>query len=207
LTQMCGDYYDYIKLGPKRLMVSIGDVSGHGVGPALHMAEVRCTTRIFARLGGDLPSIMCDLNRTLCDDLPESSFVSLFLVDIDIENRRLCYLGAGHDAFLIRADGAECRLQSTHPLLGIDPSVGFLEVASTGIGKGDVLFVFTDGLNEARSVAGEDYGRKRAVEIVCRHRQEPSDRILQELFRSVFEFTSGKNLTDDITAVVVKVID
>jgi len=119
LTQLCGDYYDYVKLGPSRLMLSIGDVSGHGVGPALEMAEVRCTVRILARLGHDIPSIMGDLNRMLCEDLPESAFVSFFLADIDVENRQLRYLGAGHDAVLLRADGTECRLKSTHPLLGI----------------------------------------------------------------------------------------
>jgi serine phosphatase RsbU (regulator of sigma subunit) len=70
-----------------------------------------------------------------------------------------------------------------------------------------VLFFFTDGLNEARSVAEEEYGRKRAVEIVRRHCQSSVERILRELFQSAFEFTSGQNLKEDITAVVVKVVD
>ncbi len=207
LTQMCGDYYDYIKLGRKRLLVSIGDVSGHGVGPALQMAEVRCTIRTLARLGNDPPSIMGDLNRMLCEDLPESSFISFFLADMDLENRRLCYLGAGHDAFLIHADDTVTRLESTHPVMGIDPATAFLEMASTGLDKGDVVFLFTDGLTEARDVRDKEYGRNQAIETVRRHRQEPSDRIIQELFLSVYEFTSGRNLLDDITAVVVKIVE
>lgn len=79
-------------------------------------------------------------------------------------------------------------------------------MAATRIGKGDVLFLFNDGLNEARSVAAEDYGRKRAAEIVRRHRPSTAERILQELVRPIFEFTGGQNLKDDITAVVVRVV-
>jgi sigma-B regulation protein RsbU (phosphoserine phosphatase) len=204
---MCGDYYDFIRLGPRRLIVSLGDASGHGVGPALQMTEVRCTVRILARLGGDLPSVMGDLNCMLCEDLPESSYVSFFLADVDVENHTLQYLGAGHDAFLIRADGTVVWLESTHPLLGIDPSVCFSDVATTPIDRGDVLFLFTDGLNEAYNIAGEQYGRKQAVEIVAQHRREHSERVLQELFQSVFEFTTGRNLDDDITAVVLRVVE
>jgi len=206
LAQLCGDYYDYNQLGPGRLLVTLGDVSGHGVGSALQMAEVRSSIRTLARLGCDPASIMAELNRMLCEDLTPSSFVSFFLAAIDVENRRLDYLGAGHDAFLVRASGTVVRLESTHLLLGIDPSLSFADVASTGIGRGDVFFLFTDGLNEARSVAEEEYGRQRPVEVVGCHRHEPSDNILQKLFQSVFEFTSGKNLTDDVTAIVVKVV-
>ncbi|QEL19636.1 PAS domain S-box protein [Limnoglobus roseus] len=206
LTQMCGDYYDYIQLGPRRLLVALGDVSGHGVGPALLMTEVRAIVRTLARLVGDLPTMVAELNRELCADMPESTFISFFLADLDVENRRMHYVGAGHDAFLIRADGTVVWLDSTHLVLGVDPSVSFHDIGSIGIDAGDLLYLFTDGLSDARSTDDQEYGRKRAVDVVARNHRETPDRILQELFQSVFQFTSGRNSLDDITAVVVKVV-
>jgi PAS domain S-box-containing protein len=207
VAQMCGDYYDYVLLGPGRLLITLGDVSGHGVGPALQMMEVRSTVRTLARLVDDLPSLMADLNRSLCEDLPESTFISFFLADIDLEKRRIRHVGAGHDAFLIRADATVVRLESTHPLLGIDSSVSFVDVASTDIGQGDVLFIFTDGLSDARSARDEEFGRQRPINIVACHHGETADRILGELFQSVLEFTSGCTIRDDITAVIAKIIE
>lgn len=207
LNEMCGDYFDYIQIGPQRLLVSIGDVSGHGVGPALEMAQVRCAARLLARHGAELPEIMHALNIMLCEDLPESSFVSFFLVDLDVENHRFRYIGAGHDACLIHGDGTLSRLNSTHMVLGIERSLKFRQVPWIDIHPGDLLFLFTDGLTEARNANGDEYGRQLPVDIVCRNRQEPSNLILQELFLAVYEFTSGRNLKDDMTAVVVKVIE
>jgi sigma-B regulation protein RsbU (phosphoserine phosphatase) len=207
LAQLCGDYYDYIGVDPKRLMVSIADVSGHGIAAALQMAQTRGAVRGLARRGLDLSLIMSELNHMLCEDLPESFFVSFFLAEIDVETQQLHYVGAGHDAILIRADGSDYRLKSTHPLLGIDAAVAFPEHASLHIGHGDVLLLFTDGLTEAMSVDGAQYGRQRAAETVCRHRQESAGAILHEIFRSVNEFIDGQKLSDDITLLVVKFVE
>jgi|GEM_PF-2084481 len=206
LAQLCGDYYDYIEIGPKRLMVSVADVSGHGIASALQMAQTRGAVRGLARHGLDPSLIMDELNRMLCEDLPESYFVSFFLADIDAESHRLRYVGAGHDAILIRADGSECRLDSTHPLLGIERAIAFPEQPSLHIGQGDVLLLFTDGLTDATSHEGRHYGRKLAADTVRHHRQQSAGEILKELFESVSEFIDGQKLIDDITAVVVKVI-
>ena len=64
-----------------------------------------------------------------------------------------------------------------------------------------------DRLTEARDVGDQEYGRKRAIETIRRRRQEPAEGMIQELPLSVYEFTSGRNLIDDITAVVVKVVE
>jgi len=204
VTHLCGDYFDFVQLAPNRLVIAIGDVSGHGVGPALEMVVVRTTLRLLLHQGRDVTEVIGVLNQMLCADLPESSFVSLFVADIDVATGQIRYLGAGHDGFLIRADGAVTRLESTHGFLGIEPSVSFLDMASFSITQGDTLFLFTDGLTEANNVEGDQYGRQRAVETVSRDRREPADGIVRNLFVSVYEFTSGCNSKDDISAIVLK---
>jgi PAS domain S-box-containing protein len=205
-TQMCGDYYDFVQLGPEHLAVCIGDVSGHGLGPALEMVQVRTACRVLLQQGADLPAAFGELNQILSDSLPEGEFVSLLIAVLDRRTGTTRYVGAGHEAFLIRADGSVARLESTNCVLGIDPSHSFVDTVSVEIQPGDLMFFFTDGLSEAMDRSGNMYDRARAIETVSRHRQDSSDAILMNVFASVFEFAEGRNITDDISAVVVKVV-
>lgn len=204
MTHMSGDYYDFIQLDTHRLAVTIGDVSGHGLGPALEMAQVRTAARLLLKQETGLSATLGELNALLCEDLPESTFVSLFLAEIDTRTRTLQYVGAGHDAFLIRADGTPIGLPATVPPLGIDPTLSGSPVPVEHIAPGDLLFLFTDGLCDANNAAGQSYGRRAAVEAVVRHRADAADVIVQNLLHAVLEFSSGTEQCDDITCVVVK---
>jgi sigma-B regulation protein RsbU (phosphoserine phosphatase) len=206
VMQMCGDYFDYVPFDERRLAVSLGDVSGHGLGPALEMVEIRTASRFLLGRGMGLADTLHELNQMLCDDLPESSFVSLFLAEVDVGGNRLNYLGAGHDAFLIRVTGEATWLDSTHSLLGIDRSLTFSDVASVPMRPGDLLFLFTDGLTDAMSVTGEPFGRRRATQVVSRHREEPAEQILRALYLAVYVYTWGRSPADDMTAIVVKLV-
>ena len=207
MTQMSGDYYDFVQTDPQRLFVTIGDVSGHGLGPALEMVQVRMACRLLLKHNADLTATLAELNGMLCKDLPESTFVTLFMAEVDVSNGKLRYLGAGHDAFLIRQDGTSVPLKATDLLLGVDPSLAFREVAAVDVGQGDVLLLFTDGMSDATGANGEYYSRERVIETVTRHRMETSEVMIQNLLQSIFEFSSGRSLTDDITCVIVKVVE
>ena len=204
ISQVCGDYFDYV-LREGRLAVSLGDVSGHGFGPALQMVEVRATIRLLLRDSAPLPDLVEDLNRILCVDLPESSFVSLFLAEIDAGNRSLRYVGAGHQSLLFKAAGGTTTLQSTGPLLGFDDSATFDRLNAIPIEPGDMLVLFTDGLTEAMNLRGEQFGMKRLIETVDRDRQKPSRAILENLFATIYDFAKGRTLEDDMTAIAVKI--
>jgi PAS domain S-box-containing protein len=203
-TGLCGDYFDYYELGPNCLMVGIGDVSGHGIGPSLQMTKVSCTVQIMARLRYSLPDIMGELNSDLCRTLPDGNFVSVFLAQIDLASHRLSYLGAGHASILVRADGTVLKLDSTHSVLGFEPSATFQEVASVQIEPNDLILFHTDGLNEAMNRERKLYGMRRVTEIVCSHRHERPQKILELLFQAIDEFTEDSTHTDDVTAVIVK---
>ena len=206
ISQVCGDYFDYVLRGGGRLAVTLGDVSGHGFGPALQMVEVRAIIRILLRASMPLENVVEELNRALCLDLPESSFVSLFLAEIDAARGEFRYVGAGHQALLFGADGGTTVLESTGPLLGILDIATFDCPPPIPIRPGDILVLFTDGLTEAMSVGGEQFGMRRLIETVERHRQEPSKVILQKLFEAVYDFARGRTLQDDMTAITVKVV-
>jgi phosphoserine phosphatase RsbU/P len=205
ISQVCGDYFDYLPRGGG-LAVSLGDVSGHGFGPALQMVEVRTIIRILLRASIPLQDVVEELNRALCLDLPESSFVSLFLAEIDAARGELRYVGAGHQALLFGAGGGTTTLESTGPLLGILDSAAFDCPAPISVRPGDMLVLFTDGLTEAMDLRGEQFGVRRLVETVERHRGESSRAILENLFAAVYDFARGRTLQDDMTAITVKVV-
>jgi PAS domain S-box-containing protein len=219
VTQMSGDYFDYVLRSPparralegsrlawaeRRLVISLGDVTGHGFGPALQMVEVRAMLRLLLRGTRCLRDVVEDLNRLLCSDLPESSFVSLFLAEVDAGKQELRYVGAGHQALLFDSGGGVTTLESTGLLLGIDSSAAIAESDAIPVRSGDRLVVFTDGLTEAMNLAGEQFGAGRVVEAVNQRRRAPSRTIVEGLFAAVRDFTEGQPLQDDMTAVSMR---
>jgi PAS domain S-box-containing protein len=205
VAQVCGDYYDFIPCGPGQLKVAVGDVSGHGIGPALSMVAVRTMLRMLLRSGTDLAHAVGELNGMLCEDLPESSFVSLFLAEIDAPRRQIRYVGAGHDAWLFPAGGEVRRLESTGPLLGIVESARFEQTLASPLDCGDLFLLHTDGLSEAMNLDGEQFHSRRVVEVVSRHRHTSAEGVIQNLFTEMYEFTSGRTILDDMTVIAVKV--
>ncbi len=205
VTQLCGDYYDYVHYGEDRIGIVVGDVSGHGLGPALQMVELRALLRLLLRRTGELAPVMKDLNRLLCRDLPESMFISLFLAELDPAHHRLDYVAAGHSAWLFRHNGSTQLLESTGTVLGLIPDADFGEKPQPiHLLPGDVLLISTDGIVEAMASTNELYGNERLHNVVHDHRHLASHQILEALFGDIRRFVDEAPIKDDMTAIVVK---
>ncbi len=148
-----GDYYDFIALLDGSLGVAIGDVSGHGVGPALFMAEARALLRAFAETEGDVSEIMRLVNRVLVANVDEDRFITLLLAKLDPRTRTLVYVSAGHQpGFLLSSDGVVKQpLTSTGYPLGILSDATFPASAPIALEPGDIVMLVTDGIVEARA--------------------------------------------------------
>ncbi len=207
-SQMCGDYYDFIPTDGPHVVIAVGDVSGHGLGPALAMVEVRSIIRSMVRHGSQikLTDILQRLNEFLLQDLPEESFVSLFLVDIDRERGELTYAGAGHEAVLLPANGPYQILENTAPVVGLLNNFTVSEAPTIPFREGDTLLIYTDGVTEARNLDCDLFGTRRVTETLTALRGENSAEIIHQLFAKVLEFTGHRSVKDDMTAVAVKVI-
>ena len=95
----CGDYFDFISLSDGRLNLVIGDVSGHGLGPAMLMVETRAALRVLLSVPGRIDEILSNLNTLILDDTTDQWFVTLFLACIESDMQTLRYVGAGHAAY------------------------------------------------------------------------------------------------------------
>jgi len=208
VTQLCGDYFDFIVTAPGRVTIVVGDVSGHGIGPALAMVEVRSILRglLHDQSNGGFADILCKLNQLLVQDLPDGTFVSLFLAEIDMVRRQLIYAGAGHDALLFHPGRDWTHLRSTGPIVGLMNCVQFENVAPIPIHEGELLLICTDGVIEAMNQPRELFGRQRLGACIAQHHTLPSRKIIEHVFAQVLEFAAGQPIADDMTAVAAKLL-
>jgi phosphoserine phosphatase RsbU/P len=202
-----GDYYDFIPLLDGSLGVAIGDVSGHGVGPALLMAEARALLRAFAETQADVSAILQLVNRVLVADVDEDRFITLLLAKIDPRTRTLVYASAGHQTgFLVRADGSvKHALTSTGFPLAILDDATFPESAPISLEPGDIVMLVTDGIVEARAPDGTVFGEQRPLDLVRVYREATARQIVANLYHAVRAFSQDLPQYDDITAAIIKV--
>jgi PAS domain S-box-containing protein len=203
-----GDYYDYLPMLHSRLGIVVGDVTGHGVGPALLMAETRAYLRVLAGRREDAGEILTRANGILAEDMGAERYITLFLGRLDPANRTLTYASAGHSAgyLLDRAGAIKSTLRRTEVPLGMRPDTVYPNAAELALESGDLLVLLTDGIEEAAGPDDEMFGIDRILETVRRHRDQPASQIVRQLYEAVRQFSRHVPQADDITAIVVKVL-
>ena len=203
-----GDYFDYLPMLHDRLGVLVGDVTGHGVGPALLMAETRAYLRVLTGRREDVGEILTRANGILAEDVGCERFVTLCLGQLDPATRSMNYASAGHPAgFLLDAQGKiKQRLPRTGIPLGVRHDTQYTSSAPIPLAPGDLILLVTDGIEE--SVAPDDsfFGIDRALEVVRFNQTKPAQQIVEALYRAVREFAQGAPQEDDVTAIVIKVL-
>ena len=202
-----GDYYDFIPLLDGSLGVAIGDVSGHGVGPALLMAEARALLRAFAQTQADVSAILRLVNKVLVADIDGDRFITLLLAKLDPRTHTLVYASAGHQTgYLLGADGAvKHSLTSTGFPLGIVPDADFPASEAIPLDRGDIVMLVTDGIVEARAPDGTIFGPQRPRDLVRVYRKATARQIVANLYHAVRAFSQDLPQYDDITAAIIKV--
>jgi len=204
-----GDYFDYVPMRDGSLGVVIGDVSGHGYGPALLMAQTRAYIRAFLLTHTDVREIIALVNHALADDTPEGRFTTLLFAKLDHTGRSLHYVSAGHTtSYLLDATGAiKAELTSTGMPLGILPDGEFEASLPVALDPGDALVFLTDGVVEAHDSSENLFGAERALAVVRANRHRSAREIVAELFQAVHDFCGSRAQFDDMTSVVIKVGD
>ena len=202
----CGDYYDFLRFADGTYVLAIGDVSGHGLGPALVMAETRAYLRSLVDTGFSLAEILQRINARLRADLSEGTFVSLLLVAIDPASRRITHASAGHPpALLFDASGAlRSKLAATGPALGILDEPVFGGEPGPVLAVGDVLVLVTDGVPECPGADGELFEEEGVVDAVRRCCDRDAATILRTIQGDVEARAGDRPRRDDMTIVVCR---
>jgi phosphoserine phosphatase RsbU/P len=202
-----GDYFDYIPMLDNCLGIVLGDVSSHGMGPALLMSETRACLRTLAQTHSDVGEILTRTNRLLASDTSDFHFVTLALARLDPRDRSMVYASAGQRGYLLHSGIEASVMDSTSLPLGVRPDTVVPAAASRLLQPGDLLTFFTDGVFEAESPGHVRFGVARALQTIRSERDKSAQSIVETLYQEVLGFCHGQPPTDDIAVVVAKVTE
>jgi serine phosphatase RsbU (regulator of sigma subunit) len=201
-----GDYFDWQPLPDGQLAITIADVTGHGIGPALCMASCRAYARAGFAEGPGLREFLDSLNQLLYQDLPSERFVTMAAGGGDADDNTLELISAGHGPLLFYL-AAEDRFRSYDAQglpLGLIPNFRYGCPQTLTFAPGDILAFVTDGFTEWTNAGDEEFGESRLKAIIRTNRHRSSATIISELYAAVLEFAGAVPQADDLTVVVVK---
>ena len=200
-----GDTFDFLQLQDERWLLAVADASGHGVGPAIVIAQTRAMLRAIAMQGRDVSAILATSNDLLCRDL-QGRFVTCFLGMIDPITGGLTYASAGHGPLLfydyLRDEFDE--LPSTGLPMGVMEDANYDQVVARQFEPGDFAAITTDGFFEAANADGEMFGMARLRQLLRDNRDRSSAEMIDVICKAVEEYTVGMKQADDLTVIIAK---
>jgi serine phosphatase RsbU (regulator of sigma subunit) len=202
----CGDYFDFIPLPDGRLALGIADVSGHGVGAALIMTATRAYLRSLASTLTPLDRLAAELNRLLFADLHDEHFVTMILVLVDSTSGALSWANFGHPTGYVfdRSGAVKAELKSGCMPLGLFPKLSCTQGPAITLESGDSLVLLTDGILEAASTRGDEFGSSAVLDVVKSVIDRPAREIAERVIEAAQSFLDGQSQDDDLTVIVCK---
>jgi len=197
-----GDFFEYLDLPDGSFGFALGDVSGKGPPAALLTAVLQGIFAAQAFAVVEPSETLRRVNRALIARGVESRFATIFFGVITPDGR-LTYCNAGHNPPLLLSGGIVRRLETGGMIVGLFPHAVY-DQETVQLAKGDLLTVFSDGVSEALSASGEEFGEARIQAVIESTGSESTDALLQTLLGAVRQFTQGAVQNDDVTAMIVK---
>ena len=203
-----GDYYDVIPISEHEYVLAIGDVSGKGIPASLLMANVQAALRTIAPLRLPMPEATERLNTLIFDNTGAEKFITFFWGLLDTHAHNFTYINAGHNPpYLISKNGAIRELGEGGIILGVLPEVPPYDMETIPLLDGDMIVMYTDGVNEAMSKREEIFGDERLMALLRKNVYLQPEALIETVKREILLHTRGAKQSDDITMLVVKKAD
>ena len=206
-----GDYFDFIPLTGGRYALVVADVSGKGVPAAMVMVMFRSILRMVAANNHTAVDTLAHTNRLVQRDLLRGMFISAIYAEIDPAARRLALVNAGHTPPLIarRSLSGTRAIRIRGPAIGLLPGDRFsesLRQKTLALQSGDCLCFYTDGVNEAKDLLGEELGHQALARAFRGAGERPAADTVKALVAAIEEHQEETPQHDDITLVVLRAL-
>jgi serine phosphatase RsbU (regulator of sigma subunit)/transcriptional regulator with GAF, ATPase, and Fis domain len=203
-----GDFYDFIPLPPgpdgPRWGIVIADVADKGVPAALFMALCRTLMRSAALSRTDPGVTLARVNEMIFADAKTDLFVSIFYAVWEPSTGKLAYANGGHNPpLLIEPERPARRLTEHGMVLGVSREMAY-QTRNLTIPPGALLVLYTDGVTEAMDSGGQFFGLHRLENLVLASTEGPAQKVADAIAERVSEFCAEPDLSDDLTAVVLR---
>jgi PAS domain S-box-containing protein len=204
----CGDYFDHFRMADGSTAIAVGDVCGHGFGPALIMAQTRAYLRSFSRTSATLSEILESTNEFLQADLEPGSYVTLLLVSIDAASGHLLYANAGHPSgYVLDRDGSvKAVLESGGFPLGMFPKSKYECAESIEIQSGDLVVLSTDGMTESLAPDGSAVEAEGLLNCIRVHINGSPAEIVDKVYAAIRNSPDNNEQLDDMTLAICRVV-
>jgi serine phosphatase RsbU (regulator of sigma subunit) len=204
-----GDYYDTLRINEHKVALIIADVSGKGTTAAFHMSQMKGIFHSLAQDELDPKIFMERANRALAFCLERGSFISASFFIIDTQNKLIRYSRAGHCPVLYY--NAETRtasyLKDKGAALGMVRNKGYCHLVETrelAYQSGDIMFLYTDGITEAKDSRGEEFGYERLANAFKEVTDSSAQEIEKHVIDKLYEFSGTREINDDYTSMTIK---
>ncbi len=199
-----GDYYDFLPYKDGKLALVVGDVAGKGLAAALMMSSLQARVQMLRETNPEPGLAVSILNRSLAERCPPGKFVTFFYALLNPETGVLRYSNAGHNyPLLVRASGEIEHLSGSGLVMGLFPAVHY-DINETTLEPGDLLALYSDGVTEASTADGKEFGEDGLGRFLLKHRDKSCNEIMQDLIEHVRNWCGKSSFADDFTIVLVR---
>lgn len=196
-----GDYYDIFELPDDKIALSFGDVAGKGVPGAMIMSRMSSCVQNTMRFVHECGPAVEAINDHMCDSAVEGRFVTYVLAILDTKNHKLSLVNAGHmSPMIMKPDGSVDEFPDDTIGMPIGVMEGFpFQVVERDLAPGEIVVLFTDGVDEAMNPEGELYTLDKMREFIKSNREKNAAELGQALLADVRRHANGRPQNDDIT--------
>ena len=200
-----GDFYDFFMIDDDHLFVLIADVSDKGIPAALFMMSTKILINYRAKKGGSPSEILTDVNKQISSDNEEMMFVTVWMGILDLRTGIIKCTNAGHEYPVIKTQDEDFKVYEDKrgAMVGVNPDMSYEDYELT-LKKGDIIFVYTDGIPEATNTSDDMYGMERLEEALNNIEDKNPEGILSSIREDVDHFTENATQFDDLTMLCVE---
>lgn len=202
-----GDYYDFIQLGPKKVLVVAADVSGKGMSAALYMSKIQGMVQLSAHMYNTPKEMLININRRIFEGLDRKSFITMILALFDMKKKEVRICRAGHNKALYSKNGKVRSLEGGGIGLGLERGPMFenaIEEVRLPVKSGSLFLFYTDGITEAMNEKKQQLGERAVIDILKTKKDISAEGIQKAILSRVEKFRGSAEQHDDVTMVVVK---
>jgi serine phosphatase RsbU (regulator of sigma subunit) len=204
-----GDYYDFFKTADRKTAVIIGDVSGKGTSASFNMSQMKGVFHSLVQFDLDSKTFFTRANHALGHCLEKSSFITAAYYIIDSKEKSISFSRAGHcpGLFYSKEKNKAEYFENIGMGLGIvrnDSFANYIDINKINYKPGDILFLYTDGIIEAKNDKEEEFGYERLRAYLEQNNAQKPEEIQKGLIKSLYDFIGTENLDDDYTALIIR---
>lgn len=202
-NEVGGDLIDYLRLNENKFCISLGDVSGKGLSAALLMAKLQATIRALAEKSSNLSELSTEINSIFYRDSSKKIFASLIHLELEKNKDEINLVNAGHlPPFILRQNDI-VELPKGGPALGLIQKTDYTQ-QKIRLNSNEILFVFSDGLTEARNENGDFYGKERVKKLADTLKYNNAQYFGERFVKNVDAFRGDAKANDDLSLAVIR---